>query len=590
MYVKKIKKIFSVIMFVTVGLLSFGEDWVLAGEKFKYTQHASVSSAQNEMASSLPKLILEQISSFSKRVPSAQELHDRKQESLLQERLSLFLQLSAAVKKRDALFLTQTDSHKLKNEIEEQKIKISEIEKKISENLKKADEYNVVLKEALNSEYEVPSQYPGISFFSKKSTNEFLYRSEEKVSIYGNGDKLFDAGENVLSDRKYEKSVIDAKIKGLIKGSITVYGEYMMVNCELHVFPGNKVIGAVNEVGSVDDLLSISKNIGQALMPLIANAKPIDVYLDLDPFEIKDSVKLNIDGIVYNPVPEKVSLSSGFHTLDFSCEGYNDVSISWDFSEQECFFVHVPMRKKEIGDFSIFLKNSINGMLYLNGQLVGNLQDGILNESVTIDGRPYIGQIVSSEHKMVEEKKKSVDEDGNEIEEISMVDKGAYNSFFYIPTDVQQDKNIVVLKSNPVDLSAEIETRRLWMYGSYSALVVSLPFTLITKGIFDSSIQGYYTGAVDKNTVHAWNAVRWVAGGISIACGSFFVFELVRYLYTAGKVVPTEGKISKDPGIIEKRKEELQTKEFELDELESEKVTETSESIEEKNDKEDVDQ
>lgn len=541
---KSFRKFICVSLFLFVGFFSYGEDWVLGAEKFSFTQNASVGSAQNEMASLLPKLILEQISTSSRRLPSATELYDRKKETLLTERISLFLQLSAAVKKRDSLFLSESNSKKLKSEIEDEEDKILEIEKKISLNLQESELIKGTWEEALEIEKLLSDQYPVPSLLSKKKSNQFLNSLNEKITFYGDNQKLFECDIKNPTEREYEKKVIDAKIRGLISGKITVYKGYMMVNCELRVFPGNRVIGGVVEVGSMDDLISISNKIAQSLLPLIANAKPVDVYFDINPLEVKNNVKLNIDGIVYHSVPEKVSLSAGFHSMNFSCDGYNDVSVTYDFEDKEAFLVHVPMQEKENGIVSVSLKQSILGTMYLNGQLVGNIQDGILDNVVTIDGRPYIGQIFSEEHRIEKKLKKTVDEEGNEIEEYVDEDKGPYSAFFYIPSSVQKNENALVLNTIPNDISEEIEKRRVWMYRGYSAFVVSFPIALICQGKFNTALSSYYAGHCDANEVYRWNTARVIAGGITIAAGSFFAVELVRYLITAGKVVPKETKVN----------------------------------------------
>ena len=83
----------------------------------------------------MPQLILEQIAENSIRSVSSQEQLDRELYALQTERLSLFLQLSKENKTRDSLVLSKTNPRELKKAIREEEEKISEIEKKIDENL-----------------------------------------------------------------------------------------------------------------------------------------------------------------------------------------------------------------------------------------------------------------------------------------------------------------------------------------------------------------------------------------------------------------------------------------------------------------------
>ncbi|WP_273464518.1 hypothetical protein, partial [Treponema berlinense] len=107
----------------------------MAGQKFTFAQKGIENSSNAKIASVLPQLILEQIAENSIRSVSSQEQLDRELYALQTERLSLFLQLSKENKTRDSLVLSKTNPRELKKAIREEEEKISEIEKKIDENL-----------------------------------------------------------------------------------------------------------------------------------------------------------------------------------------------------------------------------------------------------------------------------------------------------------------------------------------------------------------------------------------------------------------------------------------------------------------------
>ena len=67
------------------GFSVFGENWVLAGQKFSFAQKGTESSASARLAEVLPQLILEQVAENSIRSVSAQEQLDRELYSLQTE-------------------------------------------------------------------------------------------------------------------------------------------------------------------------------------------------------------------------------------------------------------------------------------------------------------------------------------------------------------------------------------------------------------------------------------------------------------------------------------------------------------------------
>ena len=102
---KKLRKIFLLtVIFFTQVLYSFPEDWTLAASKFTFTDSEAKNSSQKASASLIPQLVLEQIAENSSRLTTREEMLDRSLNTLLTERLSLFLQLSKEVKTRDSLF------------------------------------------------------------------------------------------------------------------------------------------------------------------------------------------------------------------------------------------------------------------------------------------------------------------------------------------------------------------------------------------------------------------------------------------------------------------------------------------------------
>ena len=115
-----------------------------------------------------------------------------------------------------------------------------------------------------------------------------------------------------------------------------------------------------------------------------------------------------------------------------------------------------------------------------------------------------------------------------------------------------------MVKGKSVDNAAVIDKRRIWTYRGYTALVLSLPVTLFGTGKYNSSVNEYNSGYLgDISEVEKWNTVRIVSGGITIACASFFVFELVRYLRAASSVLPQNAVYADDDTIEAAREKAL---------------------------------
>ena len=135
----------KIISFLLCGLCFAAEtktsntDWIVAAEQFVSTQKKT-DSISNALTVDIPTRILEKLdNSLFRNIPS-DESFERENYTLKNERLSLFLQLSNAVKKRDALVLENYTDRELKSKIADEEKKIQEIKDKIDENLEQQKE------------------------------------------------------------------------------------------------------------------------------------------------------------------------------------------------------------------------------------------------------------------------------------------------------------------------------------------------------------------------------------------------------------------------------------------------------------------
>ena len=498
-----VKKAFlSLLLCLNAGLLLHAADWVLAAREFDFTQKGSHSQAEESLRKAFPTLILEQLNTEAQRIPPLDEVRAREYERLLQERQSLFLELSAAVKRRDSVLVQESGEKAVKKQIAAEEKKIQEIQKKIQDNLD------------LSSEY-MPGALQDDEKASADEKNAQAILGSERLVVYtGDSSSLYLPPEEVLKEgfksRRYEKSVIDSKINAMISGGITVYGNYLSVSADITLYPGAKTIASVMEVGSMDDVARLSRAIAQKLLPVIVNTTGTVLHFEIEPAELASKARVTVDGLPVK-LDSPIIVPASTHTVEIQCPGYISQTVTYLFQDSPHFVVHVPLKEQSEGYFSLSLKDPVQGQLFFNSESAG---DGLEGASVKINGRNIIGQLKAEEG----------------------------NSFFIIPPSLQKPENNLVIPALPSDLNAEIEKRRIWSYRGYTALILSLPFTFISLGHYNSAVNAYMSASVPYEEVQKWNTLKWTSLSITAVAAGFFIFELVRYLCTANKALPASAR------------------------------------------------
>ncbi|MCR5219129.1 hypothetical protein [Treponema sp.] len=527
-----------IVLFLLIsGGVSFCDNWTLAATKFTFTRKTPVSSAQESAATILPSLILERIADSPARMTTDEELLDRKLNEYLTERQSLFLQLSKEVQTRDSLVLTEDNPRKLKKLIAAENEKIEEIQQQIQENISNCEKAKAqVEKRKAGAENTEEDESKGrFSFFpfnpfsdSEEEEDLVDYPSAETLVFYNNDStSLLSFSDEITADaytgRKFEKEVVSKKINGLICGSITVYGDYASVTASLYIYPGAKNAGTVTEVGSLNDCMSIASNIARYMIPKILNSRPVEVNVNISSEEEVIPV-VTVDGVVFSNY-SRLIFDSGIHTLEFSAKNYMTKSITYNFEGDRKFTVEVPMEKENKGQVLLYLRYPVLSTVYADGKLSGKIADDMLSVPVTVNGNAVIGQVVS--------------------------DSDSSYYFYYIPENLSESMSDIMVKGKSTDVAAQIEKRRIWMYRSYSLLVLSLPFTLYSQGRYQNMVNGYNAGTyTNVDEINKWNTYQTISTGVTIGCACLFAFELVRYLRTANKALPVYAVPAKERDIL----------------------------------------
>lgn len=490
--IKKVLTVFSIFALSLFSVFADTDKWIVAGQKFVFTQDIKRSKSEEAVLDALPKLILEQLAVKNVRVIPVRELYDREMDELITKRLEYFLELSAAVKTRDSLVLQDYDAMTYNQKVNEQKKKISKIQKNIDKNLEEQEE--------LYKKYNDRNAKP-------------LEPVSEEIGIYsGTEDALFEftpKEDGGSIEYQKDRAIINAKINGLVTGKVVTYGSYMAVTADLEIYPGGISTGAITEVGLISDPNRIATNIAMRLIPKIQNSLSCEVKVVINPPEYQNKTRLIIDSKVYNKIPEKLELPGGVHNITVDCDGFKRENFTYGFGYEREYRIEINLVKESQVDMAVVFKNNIEGNLFYRGVKAEKNK-----VPVTINQDPVIGYLQTASDNTI---------------------------FYMVPFNQQKEGQVVMADIKDIDIGDYIEKRRRMMYISYSALICSLPFLFYSYGNFSSLSRGAAEGIpVDPVAFETYRTMSFVTIGISIGCGAWFIYELVRYLVAANKALPVQ--------------------------------------------------
>ena len=517
----------SIIVFL-FGVAGFAADnntnWIVAAEQFESTQNKT-DSISNALVVDIPGRILEKLgNSLFREIPS-DESYERETYKLKNDRLSLFLQLSTAIKKRDALVLENYTERELKSKIAEEEKKIQEIKDKIDENIEQQKEIKDKLlshgtventKKVVYTDENAGKLRKTIDEYKTFFKNVFEEEEEqivEKITPYSGGSgssgiytrstalETADYGSKAFSDEMLSK-----KINALMYGQITTYSDYVFVTASLIVYPGAKVIATVSEAGAIDELDLIADSIAQGFIPAVTNSLPISLYVSITPPEAAKKAIVYIDEVIYQNTGELITLDSGVHFVQIVSENYRPAGTTYFFAGNQKYLVEVELEPSVQGEIYLSHAKELPGVFYQNGIAVPKNEAG--KSIIAINGDVVLGQFIA--------------ENGEA-------------AFFYIPENMITNLAAIEINAKPFDRNDYIEKYRRKMYNSYSILIISLIPHFVAKGQYKAR----------ENTTEGpgmWNVASKATSAVAIGCGAWFVYNLVRYFIAADSVIPAEPK------------------------------------------------
>lgn len=521
--------IFFLLLFFSFNSVITAEEkkWVLGAEAFSLSRGQKESAVTKNLSENLPASIMEKLndSQFRNVLPSEQLARTR--EKLSTERKSLFLQLSSAHKKRDAIFLNDYSDAKLKRKLKEENKNIKTIEnslktnleslKEAEENAQAKEEASIALTEKKESQENEFSKFSGLIKNIFKREENII--SLEKISFYKDDVySLFKASEAAkeagYESKLFSKEVYSAGINALITGSFSLYGEYLSLSLLVYLYPEGKLIGAITEVGTIQDLELLANAVAGQLIPILSNALPVQVELVVNPPEIQSKSQLYIDDVLQRGNYSDIFFESGRHTIQIIAAGYENLSFSEFFDGNSKYRIEVSLEPKKDGAIHIALVKPLEGEIYLNGEKVEKLAPQ--NYIIQLNGSHALGEFISSDEQ---------------------------TDFFYIPDKLLKDGSNVKIKPKPMDRETYIDTRRKWMYAGYSLFMTSLIPYFYTYGNFINKAKLYNDyDSISYEEAAKWQSASKVCTGITIGCAVFWGFELVRYFMAANSVLPQRAR------------------------------------------------
>lgn len=527
---------FTALLFSTPLVAADTSKWTVAACPFDIKNNKAQTDKILESAATMfPARIMENISSSSYRTIQPDEEYERENYNLRKERISLFLQYSAQIQTRDALVLQNYSDAKLKRKIAEEEKKLSDIKTKIDKNLeaqKKALEVSEQKKLKTDVWKEKNEGQKYVELFKNLFSTKDDSIKTEKVVVYESGEtNLYKPSEAVkisgLKSQRAEKEIVNAGIQALVSGTITRIGDYISVSVELLTYPGAKSYGVITEMGTLDDADYMCASIARQLSPKLTSSMPVQLNITIEPAEILAShfTRFSIDDVVYTAAEGQYIIDSGSHTITLDTPGWKTASATSYFDGNRIYNVEIKLVPLVEGELSISFQKTLFGNPIENPSVFANNvmyppESGTNRSIIKVDGQPVLGHIILPDNS---------------------------SAFYFISDKMAADGKDLFVKLNTFDRSDYIEKRRKWLYGSYSALVVSLIPYMYTYGNYHSSLVAYQ----NKNYADPWaayeNVNKWqtasnISGGISIACGTWFGLELVRYLLAANSVLPAEAK------------------------------------------------
>jgi hypothetical protein len=350
-----------------------------------------------------------------------------------------------------------------------------------------------------------------------------LSYAPELVALWkGDAETLFTqfrgSDGTVLAGLELEQALTAEKINALITGSIRIQDEYAAVQAELRRYPGGTLVASALEIGRLDSVDTLARRMAYDFVPAIENSIPARISFAF-PDGAPANFRIAVDDMVFSTLPTDLPVPAGSHQVTVEAPSFQTEHITANFDGGTNYQIDLSLTEAQLRSVSLALQNQTPGLFMLQG-----ISTNVPAPSVSLGEGKTLGRF-----------------DPEDPEKVP--------GFFVIPRTAATSpvKNWVV-NPNTVNVSALIEKRRREMYLTYSLFMCALPVAVIAQGEYTKSVQSYNNRVdTDLSKPMTWQTTSYIAVGASIALGAAWIWQLIRYLRTAGGVVPAQAKPSSTP-------------------------------------------
>lgn len=460
-------------------------DWVLAGSAFTLESPLfQNTSSLEQVASTLPLLILENLSDTGVRVLAPQEIVERKLVLLRKERTSLGNSLTAAIQERD------------------KQLFVSDSEKSLKKNLKEKDAQIQKLRQQLE---EKNNQIKELELQLTQKDFQGIQEVQEAIVLW--------SSETLFSGT----TVKDEAINGLLTGSITASGNYLAVTVQLTLYPGAIPVIELQGLAAVTDITMLAQELASQLKPVLQNRPMVRVAFQIEPPEAVAAAKIFVDGAAFSAqrfVDKEVLLPAGTHFIEVESAGFRTRTFEADFSQSTRFLATVNLEAQDKTLVSFSSHNFPDAQVYIDG-----IPEGTMGSELELETGFAFGTVLptletAEPHYFVAE----------------------------ITAESSLSQLNLQLKRDTQEISARIEKRRRAMYNSYSALLVSLIPSFVSYGMYVNMANGWVLGYESKETVNLWKNISTGSMILSAGLGVNLAVHLGLFIGAADSVLPQRAK------------------------------------------------